>query len=56
MKYTQQVDRVITHTITKCSQLKYTEGTYELFGYDFLLNEQGKMYLLEINLDPACHS
>ena len=28
--------------------------SFQLFGFDFLLDENGKVWLLEINGSPAC--
>jgi hypothetical protein len=36
--------------------MKYQEGCFELFGFDFLLDAREKVYLLEANLNPACNA
>jgi D-alanine-D-alanine ligase-like ATP-grasp enzyme len=55
-KYTQQSTQIIKDTITHCHKLRYQEGCFELLGFDFLMNSQGKLFLLEVNLNPACAS
>ena len=55
-KYTQQVNHIIRTTISQCPQLKYQTGCFELLGYDFLLDNTGRLYLMEINLNPACQA
>jgi D-alanine-D-alanine ligase-like ATP-grasp enzyme len=53
-KYSQQSSDMIVSTIENCRHLKHQDGCFELFGFDFLLDNDGRLYLLEINLNPSC--
>ena len=53
-KYSQQSTDIIQSVIQYCRHLKHQDGCFELFGFDFLLDCDGRLYLLEINLNPSC--
>ena len=55
-KYHQQADFIIKETIIKCKSIKYQRGCFELFGFDFFIDQHQKLSLLEINLNPSCDS
>ena len=55
-RYNQQANFIITDSILNSRQIKYQDGCFELFGFDFLVDANQKLYLLEINLNPACNA
>lgn len=51
------MDKIILQTFNAYKNvIKYQEGCFELFGFDALFDEGRKLWLLEVNLNPACSS
>lgn len=45
-KYNQQIDYIIKQSIISCKSIKYQKGCFELFGFDFFVDQNQKVYLL----------
>ena len=51
-----QIKKIVTDTIRATFHLldsKKRMNTYELFGYDFMFDDQFKPYLIEVNSNPS---
>lgn len=55
-KYYRQLDRIIIESINSTNKLHKKRGCFELFGFDVLLDANYRLWLLEVNLSPACEA
>jgi hypothetical protein len=47
----QQAARVLMKA--SASRLEQRRGSFQLLGFDFMIDQQGKVYLIEVNVNPA---
>ena len=51
-----QIKKLVTDTIKACSRKldpQRRQNTFEVFGYDFMLDEDLKPWLIEVNTNPC---
>ena len=52
-----QIEQMIVETVVSASpRLIHRENSFELLGFDILLDDKLKPWLLEVNLSPACEA
>lgn len=49
------IEKIVISTLKACKgKIQHRERSFEIFGFDILLDENFKPWLLEVNLSPAC--
>lgn len=50
-----QIREIVIKTFQSCSsKMKHRERSFEIYGFDLMLDENLKPWLIEVNLSPAC--
>lgn len=50
-----QIKTITSHVMTRMADVfEPSPGSFELFGFDFVIDESMKCWLLEANMSPAC--
>jgi len=50
-----QIERIVRAVTDKASEIIESKPNYfELFGFDFAIDKDLKLWLLEVNMSPAC--
>jgi len=53
----KQVDKIICHSLASCQHLiEWNPQCFELFGYDILVDQHLKPWLMEVNASPSLYS
>ncbi|XP_022100588.1 probable beta-tubulin polyglutamylase isoform X2 [Acanthaster planci] len=56
-QFTKRMMQIMTHCFNAVkNKLQCKLGYFDLLGFDFLLDESMKVYLLEVNVNPALHT
>ena len=50
-----QIDTVVKNTLQQMSDvIDNRPNSFELFGFDFVVDKDLKIWLIEVNMSPAC--
>lgn len=49
----QQIDYIIQHIMMKLTPIKYDKTHIMLTGWDFIFDQSGKLFVLEVNCNPS---
>ena len=50
-----QIDTVVKNTLQQMSDvIDNRPNSFELFGFDFVVDKNLKIWLIEVNMSPAC--
>ena len=50
-----QVDFIVKSTFTQAADvIENRPNSFELFGFDFVVDKDLKLWLIEVNMSPAC--
>ncbi|XP_033642169.1 protein polyglycylase TTLL10-like [Asterias rubens] len=56
-QFTKRMTQIMTHCFNAVkNKLQCKLGYFDLLGFDFLLDEEMKVWLLEVNVNPALHT
>jgi len=51
-----QVDDIVKATLTQMAEvIDSRPNSFELFGFDFVVDRDLKLWLIEVNMSPACN-
>ena len=54
--YSEKVKEIVIESIMNVENLGFEKGKFQLFGYDLIFDCNGRLWLLEVNANPACQS
>ena len=50
-----QIDNIVKATLTQMSEvIENRVNSFELFGFDFVVDKDLKLWMIEVNMSPAC--
>ena len=50
-----QIDRIVKWTLTQMAEVIESRGnSFELYGFDFVVDKDLTLWLIEVNMSPAC--
>ena len=50
-----QINRIVNSTLTQMAEvIENRVNSFELFGFDFVVDKDLKLWLIEVNMSPAC--
>ena len=50
-----QIDSIVKATLTQMAEIIESRiNSFELFGFDFVVDKDLKLWLIEVNMSPAC--
>ena len=50
-----QIDKIVKATLTQMSEvIENRVNSFELFGFDFVVDKDLKLWMIEVNMSPAC--
>lgn len=57
LKIQPQIESIIIHSLRSCNeQVDERPGSFEMFGYDFMVDDQLNVWIIEINKSPSLDS
>lgn len=49
-----QITKIVQSVFERLDEFESAKNSFELFGFDFVVDEELKCWLLEANMSPAC--
>ena len=50
-----QIDHIVKQTLMQMAEvIENRLNSFELFGFDFVVDKDLKLWLIEVNMSPAC--